>query len=391
MKLNICIFGMGYVGCANGLVLAQHNSVTLIDKLKTKVECFNNGELPVEDIEGSIFFKNKKLDIIAVNNLDLIKKKIDYYILALPTDFDSKKNSYNTKEIESVLSLIYKKDNAAKVAIKSTVNVGFTAAMRKKFNTKNIFFSPEFLREGNALNDNLYPSRIIVGGTSKPAKEFASLLSDASHNKSSNILFMSSESAESVKLFSNGFLAMRVAFFNELDTFCLTKSINTAEVIQGVSLDPRIGMFYNNPSFGYGGYCLPKDSQQLLSSFGEVPQKLIKAIVESNDERKNFIISKILESSPKIVGIYGLSMKSGSNNFRDAAVLDIINALSLRGVKVIIYENNIPPESLQSFKLFKDFESFCKKSDIILANRFSGELKPFKHKVFSRDIFYSDL
>ena len=382
---------MGYVGCANGLILAQHNSVTLVDKLQAKVDSLNNGELPIQDIEGSLFFKNNKLDINAVNTLDLIKKNIDYYILALPTDFDTAKNSYNTDDIESVLDLIYKTDNDSKVVIKSTVNIGFTSAMRKKFNTKNIFFSPEFLREGTAFHDNLYPSRIIIGGRGKLAKEFANLLSDASHTKSSNILFMSPESAESVKLFSNTFLAMRVAFFNELDTFCLTNNINTAEVINGVSLDPRIGMFYNNPSFGYGGYCLPKDSQQLLSSFGKIPQKLIKAIVESNDERKFFLITKILESAPKVVGIYGLSMKSGSDNFRDAAVLDIIDALSLNGIKVIIYENKIPSDSLQSYEFSKDFESFCERSDVILANRFSDELHPFKYKVFSRDIFNSDL
>lgn len=382
---------MGYVGCANGLLLAQHHSVTLIDKIQTKVDSFNNGELPIEDIEGSLFFKNNKLDINAVNTLDLIKKNIDYYILALPTDFDSAKNSYNTDDLESVLDLIYKKDNTSKVVIKSTVNIGFTSAMRKKFHSKNIFFSPEFLREGTAFHDNLYPSRIIIGGRSKPAKEFVSLLSEASHNKSSNILFMSSESAESVKLFSNAFLAMRVAFFNELDTFCLTKNINTAEVINGVSLDPRIGMFYNNPSFGYGGYCLPKDSQQLLSSYGKIPQKLIKAIIESNNERKNFLITKILESASKVVGIYGLSMKSGSDNFRDAAVLDIIDALSLSGIKIIIYENTMPSKSLHGYEFCKDFESFCEQSDIILANRFSEELAPFKHKIFSRDIFNSDL
>jgi UDPglucose 6-dehydrogenase len=391
MKLNICIFGMGYVGCANGLALAQHNSVILVDKLQSKVDRFNDGDLPIEDIEGSTFFKKNKLDIKAVNNFDLIKNNIDYFILALPTDFDPNNSSYHTDAIESVLSLIFQKDKNAKVVIKSTVNIGFTSAMREKFQTKNIFFSPEFLREGSAFHDSLHPTRIIIGDRGQSAKEFSNLLLNASHNKTPNVLYMSSESAESVKLFSNAYLAMRVAFFNELDTFCLSKKIDTSDVVKGISMDPRIGMFYNNPSFGYGGYCLPKDSKQLLSSFEEIPQELMNAIVESNNTRKNFLITKILEMSPKIVGIYELSMKSGSDNSRDAAVLDIMDKLSASGIEIIIFDKNINHQSSLGYKTHEDFLIFIEQADLILANRLSEQLKPFKDKIFSRDIFNSDL
>ena len=294
-------------------------------------------------------------------------------------------------QLLTMLTIIFQKDKTSKVVIKSTVNIGFTSAMREKFNTKHIFFSPEFLREGTAFHDCLHPSRIIIGDRGHSAKEFSKLLLNAAHNKAANVLFMSSESAESVKLFSNAYLAMRVASFNELDTFCLSKKIDASDVINGISMDPRIGMFYNNPSFGYGGYCLPKDSKQLLSSFEEIPQELMNAIVKSNDTRKNFLITQILESSPKVVGIYGLSMKSGSDNSRDAAVVDIMDKLSSSGIEIILFDHKINPDSSMGYKIHQDFPSFIEQSDLVLANRLSEQLRPFKDKVFSRDIFNSDL
>ena len=388
--MKISVVGMGYVGCANGLLLAQHNSVSIIDIDQQKVENFKKGVLPIQDSIANQFLEEKNLDIVATSSLKEGIKDAEFIILALPTDFNESTNLYDTDIIESVIKEIIDLNTRATIIIKSTINIGFTNYVRKKYEYSNIIFSPEFLREGHALEDNLKPSRIIVGDISTQAMLFSNLLLAGSLDQNTNVLHTSPESAECIKLFSNSFLAMRVAFFNELDSYCLQNNISTKSVIDGVSLDPRIGNFYNNPSFGYGGYCLPKDSKQLLSAFQDVPQKLIDAIVESNKARKDFLINKILEKQPSKVGVYKLAMKEGSDNSREAAVIDIINGLHALGIEILIYDLSINKRNFPNFLFYKDLKNFLNDSDLILANRLSNDIKKFKDKVFSRDLFQSD-
>lgn len=389
-KTKIAVVGMGYVGCANALLLAQKNEVSIIDIDKKKVENFNNGLLPIKDELAENFLSNQNLHITSTFSLNEGIKDARFIILALPTDFNELTNLYDTKIIESVINDIIAHNNEATIIIKSTINIGFTRYVKEKYNYQDIIFSPEFLREGHALEDNLNPSRIIIGDQSSEAKYFSSLLKEGARKKNIEIIHTTSESAECIKLFSNSFLAMRVAFFNELDSYCLENNISPESVIKGVSLDPRIGDYYNNPSFGYGGYCLPKDSKQLLSAFKDVPQKLIDAIVDSNKARKDFIILKILEKSPSTVGIYKLAMKEGSDNAREAAVIDIMKGLHNAGVEVLIYDQHVEQSSFPSYIFYKHLESFQEDSDLILANRLSNNLRKVQHKVFTRDLFHSD-
>jgi UDPglucose 6-dehydrogenase len=388
--MNIAVVGMGYVGCANALLLAQHNLVSIIDISQKKIEDFKRGILPIDDSIAAQFLSKANLKIVATTSLKEGAKDADFIILALPTDFNDNTNLYDTDIIESVIKEIIAFNNTVTIIIKSTINIGFTRFVREKYNYEKIIFSPEFLREGHALEDNLNPSRIIVGDESKEAKSFSELLAHGANKASIDILHTSPESAECIKLFSNSFLAMRVAFFNELDTYCMENNIPTKSVIEGVALDPRIGNYYNNPSFGYGGYCLPKDSKQLLSAFQDVPQKLIDAIVESNQSRKDYLITKILEKKPSKVGVYKLAMKEGSDNSREAAVIDIMEGLHAEGVEVLIFDLSINKESFPLYSCYEDLSLFLLDSDLILANRLNQELASFKDKVFTRDLFQSD-
>jgi len=388
--MNISVIGMGYVGCANALLLAQHNKVSIIDIDERKVKDFNSGILPIQDSMATKYLDEKELNVIATSSIIKGTKDADFIILALPTDFNESNNLYDTDVIESVINEIIILNNTATIIIKSTINIGFTRYVREKFNYKKIIFSPEFLREGHALEDNLNPSRIIVGDQSVEARSFSALLAQGADKQDIDILLTTPESAECIKLFSNSFLAMRVAFFNELDSYCLENNISAKSVIEGVSLDPRIGNYYNNPSFGYGGYCLPKDSKQLLSAFQDVPQKLIDAIVESNKARKGYLLSKILEQKPVKVGIYKLAMKEGSDNSREAAVIDIMEGLYDSGVEVLIYDLAVNEQSFPLYACYTNLQSFLSDSDLILANRLNEDLVKFKDKVFTRDLFQSD-
>ncbi len=389
-KIKIAVVGMGYVGCANALLLAQNNKVSIIDIDKKKVKNFNDGIIPIQDATAEEFLSNQDLDISSTFSLEKGIKDAHFIILALPTDFDESTNLYNTNIIESVIKDIIAFNKDSTIIIKSTINIGFTKYVKEKYHYEKIIFSPEFLREGHALEDNLNPSRIIIGDQSSEAKHFSSLLEQGASKKMIEIIHTSPESAECIKLFSNSFLAMRVAFFNELDSYCLENKISSESVIKGVSLDPRIGDYYNNPSFGYGGYCLPKDSKQLLSAFKDVPQKLIDAIVESNKARKDFILLKILEKSPSKVGIYKLAMKEGSDNSREAAVIDIMKGLLNAGVKVLIFDQSINQTSFPSYTCYQDLNLFLEDADLILANRLHNDLMSVQHKVFTRDLFQSD-
>ncbi len=389
-KMKIAVVGMGYVGCANALLLAQNNKVSIIDIDKKKVKNFNDGLIPIQDAAAENFLSNQDLDISSTFSLEEGIKGAHFIILALPTDFDENTNLYNTNIIESVIKDIIALNKNSIIIIKSTINIGFTQFVKEKYNYEKIIFSPEFLREGHALEDNLNPSRIIIGDQSSEAKHFSALLEQGATKKNIEIIHTTPESAECIKLFSNSFLAMRVAFFNELDSYCLENKISSESVIKGVSLDPRIGDYYNNPSFGYGGYCLPKDSKQLLSAFKDVPQKLIDAIVESNKARKDFILLKILEKSPSKVGIYKLAMKEGSDNSREAAVIDIMKGLLNAGVKVLIFDQSINQASFPSYTCYQDLNLFLEDADLILANRLHNDLMSVQHKVFTRDLFQSD-
>ena len=386
--MKIAVVGMGYVGCANALLLSQHHEVVIVDIDCEKVQLFNTGKLPIKDSIAENFFAQNNLNLSASNDLHKSIEGAEYIILALPTNFNDNTNLYDTTAIEDVVAKITSLVDSSVIIIKSTINIGFTNYIRKKFSSQDIIFSPEFLREGHALYDNLHPSRIIVGDITSKAREFANLLVEGANEENPEVLLISPEAAECVKLFSNTYLAMRVSFFNELDSYCYENNISTKSVINGVSLDPRIGDYYNNPSFGYGGYCLPKDSKQLLSAFKEVPQKLIDAIVESNKSRKDFLSSKILDLKPKLVGIYSLSMKKGSDNARESAVMDLINTLINENIELIIFE----PNELKEYDLnyVDDFDEFVERADLIIANRLSDDLAPYENKVFTRDIFNKD-
>lgn len=386
---KITVFGLGYVGLSVGLLLSKFNKVKFIDIDKKKVDLINNGKSPIsdEDIENYLALKN--LNIKATTIEDDAINNADFVIVATPTNYDEETNFFDTSSVEQVCEKAVKINPNCSVVIKSTVPVGFVDQLSEKLNSNNIFFSPEFLREGSALHDNFYPSRIIVGTKSKQGELFADLMADGSKKmrEEINFLFTESREAEAIKLFSNTYLAMRISFFNELDSFCLKKNLNPIEIINGVSLDPRIGDHYNNPSFGYGGYCLPKDTKQLLANYEAVPNNIIKAIVEANSTRKDMIAENILSHNPNTIGIYRLVMKQDSDNFRSSAIQGIMKRLNAKGKKIIIYEPLLDENLFFNSEVTKDLEYLKNKSDIVIANRMHDDLKNIKEKVFTRDIF----
>tara|TARA_B110000008_G_C16972092_1_gene564349 strand:+ start:2142 stop:3323 length:1182 start_codon:yes stop_codon:yes gene_type:complete len=389
-KNKIVVIGLGYVGCSMAVLLAQNNTVVAVDIDEAKVNSLNQKKSPIADKYLEEFLLNETLDLSATDNLHDALVDSDLIIIATPTDFDQDTNAFNTDTVESVIFEISGIKNDATIVIKSTLPIGFTTKLQEKFINKNILVSPEFLREGQALYDNLHPSRIIVGGDQELSKSFSLLLTNAAIKKDIPVMHVQPSEAEAIKLFSNTYLAMRVAFFNELDSFILERDLSSKAVIDGVSLDNRIGDFYNNPSFGYGGYCLPKDTQQLLSNFDVVPQSLIQAIIQANTIRKDFIASKIINMQPNCVGIFRLVMKSESDNFRFSAVQGVMKRIKAKGIPVKVYEPSLADNFFYNSPVIKDLEEFKKSVDIIIANRISDELKDVSAKVFSRDLFQTD-